>query len=341
MNNSHVNRPEGNSVLVLHMKDTIKGSMSIDNIREAIKNDTPLFTDEQKKTIMDNVERYMEGKQGNGHVIVVGPSGLKICMEIENPNTPVPGDSRTMIKHIPVDEFSRQLHESKIEWEASTSYQELTALFKANPGLLTARKVVGIDLGSMQRLHKNDELQKPEHGSGSKNIADFHTAANAKRDQQNDHFDHSVLARYNLLFSVWEFLTDSAGTEDVLCTVQDSDLTANGAQALNNAGIKVVKNPFAFVETDDNTILISLDPSIPVKQIVVDIARPVAMLWVSSITESERSDISFKDPTTFRVKDMLKDEYAAIGVLSHEAHKGGTIYKRKNVGDAEGSVTEK
>ncbi|EAL87725.1 hypothetical protein KXW29_004631 [Aspergillus fumigatus] len=48
---------------------------------------------------------------------------------------------------------------------------------------------------------------------------------------------------------------------------------------LEKSDIKVLEDPEGFLEMDDASLVFSCSPNICVKEIVVDIARPLALIW--------------------------------------------------------------
>lgn len=44
-------------------------------------------------------------------------------------------------------------------------------------------------------------------------------------------------------------------------------------------GIVPVEDPNGFLEVNENTIVFSQFPNVPIRQIIADIARPAMMIW--------------------------------------------------------------
>jgi hypothetical protein len=62
---------------------------------------------------------------------------------------------------------------------------------------------------------------------------------------------------------------------------QDPAYTDSEKQVLRDVGIEVVggSGALGFTYVDSDTLVFSISPNIPVRQIVADIARPAAMVW--------------------------------------------------------------
>jgi len=81
------------------------------------------------------------------------------------------------------------------------------------------------------------------------------------------------------------------GDGRVRVLAQDPAYCEADVALLAELGIQVVEDPQGFLELDDRTFVVSVACNVPQKQIVADLARPVAMLWneVEEEDEVERS----------------------------------------------------
>ncbi|KAI1776120.1 hypothetical protein F4818DRAFT_413106 [Hypoxylon cercidicola] len=61
--------------------------------------------------------------------------------------------------------------------------------------------------------------------------------------------------------------------------VQDPAYTQMDRDVLSSEGFTVLNDPQAFLVLDESSILVSINPDIPVKQIVADICRPGIIIW--------------------------------------------------------------
>jgi hypothetical protein len=67
--------------------------------------------------------------------------------------------------------------------------------------------------------------------------------------------------------------------KDLETFVQDPTYTTRDKSVLRQMGLKVVDDPNGFLAIDEETLVISIMPKKPVRQIVADIARPAMMVW--------------------------------------------------------------
>ncbi|KAK3381039.1 hypothetical protein B0H63DRAFT_195760 [Podospora didyma] len=113
------------------------------------------------------------------------------------------------------------------------------------------------------------------------------------------------------------------------CFAQDPAYLAEDKTVLHEAGITVLQDPRGFVEVDDEAVVISIAPDVPVKQIIADIARPAIIIWDRNSLQDYDAPWEFADPESSRVKNMLANEYTEVDFPHHEHLDGLVIYVRK------------
>lgn len=85
--------------------------------------------------------------------------------------------------------------------------------------------------------------------------------------------------QHALLLTLRKWLADREGTEDVVCYAQDPGYRSVDEEVLKEHGVEVIEDPRAWLEIDDESIVFSVSPNVPVKEIVADIARPAIIIW--------------------------------------------------------------
>ncbi|KAK2802782.1 hypothetical protein FQN51_004310 [Onygenales sp. PD_10] len=66
--------------------------------------------------------------------------------------------------------------------------------------------------------------------------------------------------------------------DDIKCYAQDPVYNDADKAVIEGAGISVLDDPCGFTEVDDASIVLSISPNIPVRQIISDIARPAVVI---------------------------------------------------------------
>jgi hypothetical protein len=89
------------------------------------------------------------------------------------------------------------------------------------------------------------------------------------------------IAQHILALTVRDVLVTShgPGSQEIKCYAQDPIYTPVDEQVLCREGFVVVDDPRAFLEVDEASVVISLAPDIPVRQIIADLTRPAILLW--------------------------------------------------------------
>ncbi|KAK3935943.1 hypothetical protein QBC46DRAFT_297140 [Diplogelasinospora grovesii] len=85
------------------------------------------------------------------------------------------------------------------------------------------------------------------------------------------------MGQHALILTIRDFLAKRGHV--VQCYAQDPIYTDIDRQALDEHGITVLDDPKGFLEIDEETVVISQYPDIPVRQITADITRPALMIW--------------------------------------------------------------
>jgi hypothetical protein len=79
--------------------------------------------------------------------------------------------------------------------------------------------------------------------------------------------------------SIMEFWKQRNGGEDIRCYAQDPAYVDSDKEVLKSIGIETIEDPKGFFEVDEKTLVVSVSPNAPVRQIVADLQSPGAMLW--------------------------------------------------------------
>ncbi|KAI1291333.1 hypothetical protein F5Y03DRAFT_376924 [Xylaria venustula] len=105
--------------------------------------------------------------------------------------------------------------------------------------------------------------------------------------------------------------------------VQDPIYIQQEKDVLCSAGFTVLEDPQAFLTLDNSSILVSIRPNVPVKQIVADTCRPGIIIW------QRKCDIVTTDPDSPRVDRMLEQEYHMMDFPCQEFLGDLVMYIRK------------
>ncbi|KAK1764742.1 hypothetical protein QBC33DRAFT_561423 [Phialemonium atrogriseum] len=124
--------------------------------------------------------------------------------------------------------------------------------------------------------------------------------------------------------------------DDILCFAQDPLYEDADKTVLAETGISVLENPLAFLEVDDTSLVFSLSPETPVRQIVADIALPAIMIWNRVEKVRRKPDwvghTECEDNISPRVTEMINRHYAELDFPEDTRHfsRHLAIYVRRS-----------
>ncbi|ODM24318.1 hypothetical protein SI65_01974 [Aspergillus cristatus] len=194
-------------------------------------------------------------------------------------------------KHATVEQIRTAFEHEQTAWKESKACQNLTEQIKS----LTAdgiTKIVGFGLGAVA-------YQVEDVGRETRR----------------------ALAQHAAMLTIAEGL-EQKGKHEVKCYSQDPVNEGAGNEFLKTIGITPLDNPKGFLAVDGEMLVVmSISPNIPVRQVVADISRPVAML-VNTIEEKPKREWKWMtmedghftclspystDPVSSRVLRMAED----------------------------------
>jgi hypothetical protein len=142
-----------------------------------------------------------------------------------------------------------------IESHGCKDFQSLLSSFAKEHQI---NKIVGFALGSMCYLDRGQDEEKLYH---CKRSASQHALQLTIKDWLHER-DRG---------------TEMAGS--IASYVQDPGYTDIDKEILTEAGLEVIDDPRGWLEVDEQTVLLSIAPNVPTKEIVADLARPAIVIW--------------------------------------------------------------
>ncbi|KAL4749848.1 hypothetical protein BDW72DRAFT_213825 [Aspergillus terricola var. indicus] len=112
--------------------------------------------------------------------------------------------------------------------------------------------------------------------------------------------------------------------DEIKCYAQDPAYSEADWSLLRSIGIQPLDDPKGFLEIDEETLVFSVSPNVPVKQIVADVQWPGAMIW-NTVAEKEREARWEK-----KVRDG-EEFWVVPGLTAGEGH-GAALYEHAAAG---------
>jgi len=191
-------------------------------------------------------------------------------------------------------------HQSR--WLKSNTHVLLKHIFETVNIPINITKVVCFGLGSIDRIRWicNERMTAEDEDRGSTRALVQHCAA--------------------LSLKTW---AEGLCGKRVQCLAQDPVYNDLDKVFLPSVGISIVTDPKGFLEVDENTLVYSVGPNVPVREIIAEIAQPAVMVW-DKVQEGERST----DPVTRQVWKLLQD-YEELEIPTSEEFTLLSVYVRK------------
>ncbi|RAH48862.1 SRR1 family protein [Aspergillus brunneoviolaceus CBS 621.78] len=144
-------------------------------------------------------------------------------------------------------------------WQESETCQELVSHLTTLRFSLPIHKIVAFGLGT---------LGKTQNG----------------RFSTRSHVQHAAVETMATILAK----SGVSGGKRIDCYFQDPWYDENDVRFLHSIGFQPLNDPKGFLEIDEHTLVFSVSPNVPVKQIVADLQWPGAMIWNTVCGEEER-----------------------------------------------------
>ncbi|KAM5486946.1 hypothetical protein MaudMau93_004829 [Microsporum audouinii] len=288
---------EGTEVNIKQVKSTIKALYD---------NGAPFFTKDALREIQEQLKgdlrvgqkisvRGLDGVTVEFDVIagqVIRPAEADteyVALEIHHPVALRHKVTKERIGARPIRDFDTvkaSFMEVLQRWDSSTTCLELQATLNQVkfPQSFKISKIVAFACGSISL----DSITE-----------DMSTRPLYQSLRERSSYQHALLR------TLQNTISNLDGCHNIQCFAQDPIYTSVDSKVLGEFGISILDDPEGFIRVDDTTLVVSLMPNVPVKQIIVDIARPAMIIWDSSPEDG----VYFTDPTSSRVNDFLNSFY--------------------------------
>ncbi|KOS45091.1 hypothetical protein ACN38_g3978 [Penicillium nordicum] len=105
-----------------------------------------------------------------------------------------------------------------------------------------------------------------------------------------------------LLVTLRSWLKERDQDKNVSCYIQDPMNSPVDKEVLADVGFEMVDDPRGWLELDECSVVLSVAPNVPVKEIIADIARPAILIWYRVDDDEEE----MTDPNSARVRAMME-----------------------------------
>ncbi|KAM3519056.1 hypothetical protein NHJ13051_007777 [Beauveria bassiana] len=175
----------------------------------------------------------------------------------------------------PLADLEAAFRTHQASWLQSAACQSLTSILTTSAAALRTpiRKIVCFGLGRLDGWEKTTR---------EKLLASVRRSA----------FQHAAALTMAAALTATTTAA-AAGDTTVQCYAQDPAYAAEEKKLLAALGFTVLEDPKGFLEVDEATLVFSVTPNIPVRQVVADMGWPAAMVW--NRIETDRQSEEGKD----------------------------------------------
>ncbi|KAL2864362.1 SRR1 family protein [Aspergillus lucknowensis] len=228
----------------------------------------------------------------------------------------------------PLEEVQRAFHRSLRIWEDSETCATLRAHLAQMKFSRPIRKIIAFGLGTLTALE--DEYHAARSHAQHAAVRTMADALMKRQHQRQRHHHHQP--------------PGDLRADSIKCYAQDPAYTDIDTDILRSIGITPLDDPKGFLGIDADTLVFSVSPNVPVKQVVADVCWPAAMIW-NTVTPEEREEekrwekqvrngeefwvVPFTtDPDSQRVRRMVQ-AYSSVALRDSNEYFGDlTIYVR-------------
>lgn len=168
---------------------------------------------------------------------------------------------------LPANKVKDSLDTVMAEWDSSLHIQHLTDIF-TTPGAPRITKIVAFALGSIALDSRHPSPTESLH-------------------------QHAMAIHLGRRLCCPVFL-------------QDPVYMPLEVTLFSSLGATILPNPEGLLEMDDDTLVISIYPDVPIRQMVADIARPAAMIWNRVTGDKMKMRHNWTDPESGRLVKMME-----------------------------------
>lgn len=199
-----------------------------------------------------------------------------ICPELalRNDHTPV---SIVYARSVPspscctLEQVRARFVQTRDLWLASSTHRDLDRILSTLSLSVPITKIVCFALGSLAPVDEDSD--------GSISLDNSTSAASPVSCSFTRHVTRAHVQHAAVETILNALRNRGMVAPKVMCYAQDPAYDAVDCELLATIGFTVLDDPKGFLEVDANTLVLSVSPNVPVKQIVADVQWPAAMVW--------------------------------------------------------------
>ncbi|KAL4770140.1 hypothetical protein BDW60DRAFT_218276 [Aspergillus nidulans var. acristatus] len=249
---------------------------------------------------VDFATTYRIGYSSIQNLTCIHPSFPEISLRDSSPVSICYTSSPDYGGKVSFEQVEERFKESVRTWEGSQTCADLRVGLEdlMRRGKLTkkVRKIVCFGLGSLSLIEEEFCVGRAhaQHAAVGTMVAVLKQQAKARKgmkelsrdwtEQEGDKKHMTTDTETDILVAKER---EEKEDDEIKCYAQDPAYSEADLSLLHSIGIQPLDDPKGFLEIDEETLVFSVSPNVPVKQIVADVQWPGAMIW-NTVAEEER-----------------------------------------------------
>lgn len=96
--------------------------------------------------------------------------------------------------------------------------------------------------------------------------------------------------------------------QNIQCYAQDPGYSPDCREYLESRGFKILDGVRGFIEVDDASLVFTVSPDVPVRQVITELARPAVIVWDESVPESNKLGTTEPAEWVVEERDLLRSD---------------------------------
>ncbi|KAL5049033.1 hypothetical protein BDW71DRAFT_217705 [Aspergillus fruticulosus] len=250
---------------------------------------------------VDFATTYRIGYSSIQNLTCIHPSFPEISLRDSSPVSICYTSSPEYGGKVSFEQLEERFKESARRWEGSQTCADLRVglgdLVRRGKLTRKVRKIVGFGLGSLSLLEEKFCVGRAhaQHAAVGTMVDVLKQQAEAARGMGGAGRDRTgqdgdkgpMTTETEMDIPAADEEDEEKADDEIRCYAQDPAYTEADRSLLRSIGIQPLDDPKGFLEIDDETLVFSVSPNVPVKQIVADVQWPGAMIW-NTVAEEEK-----------------------------------------------------
>ncbi|KAJ5279562.1 hypothetical protein N7478_004934 [Penicillium angulare] len=205
------------------------------------------------------------------HVPIFCPISIWFLCDVRRDDGQIVNVAERISREKAASEFNEHLQ----SWNEKDPFKKMKQILDSTTASLDITKIVAVSLGCLTYAHSSRVSQQKQHW---------------------------------MIITLRDWLKEKNNSTHFPCFVQDPVYEDSDKAILAQHEVEVIDDPLAWLEMDDQSIVVSIASNVPSKEIIADVSRPAVVIWyrVTDKDYDQKGQPSLTDPCSPRVRKMME-----------------------------------